>query len=195
MQQSQIFPLLSTPIPLPTNAKEALDAAAHFLNALTLHEGEVFLDGPPAEHEPLRGTRVKVAIPIGALERILEKIAHAIASEHGIRITTVRVTADQSGENCLHIQARVETKIMGGTVPIFISGFLDAPEGLRLRVRDLAMPSSSGMFANMAAAIIRPRLAYWEGASVSLESVAGTPVFLDKLNSDNSALEAIYTFL
>ncbi len=195
MQQSEIFPLLSNSIPPPTNAKEALSAASEFFNALNLDEGEVSLDDYPAEPEPLRGTRIKVAIPVGALEKLLEKIANAIASEHGIRITKAAVTADQSGENCLHIQARVETKIMGGTVPIFVSGFLDAPEGLRLRVRDLAMPSSSGMFANMAAAIIRPRLAYWEGASVSLEAVAGTPIFLNQLNSENSILEATYTFL
>jgi len=195
MQQSEIFPLLSNSIPTPTNAKEALSAASDFFHALNLNEGEVFLDASPAEPEPLRGTRIKVTIPIGALERLLEKIANAIASEHGIRITNATVTADQSGENCLHIQARVETKIMGGTVPIFVSGFLDTPEGLRLRVRDLAMPSSSGMFANMAAAIIRPRLAYWEGASVSLESVAGTPIFLNQLKSENSVLEAFYTFL
>lgn len=195
MQTSQIFPLLASPIPVPTSAQEALETAAHFFKALNLQDGEVSLDASPVEPETLRGTRVRVTIPMTALEQLLEKIANAIASDHGIRITGAKITADQTGENCLHIQARVETKIMGGTVPILVSGFLDAPEGLHLRVRDLAMPSSSGMFANMAAAIIRPRLAYWEGASVSLQKIAGTPLFLNQLGSDNSVLEALYTFL
>lgn len=195
MQPSQIFPLLASPIPVPTSAQEAVETAAHFLKALNLQDGEVSLDTTPSEANTLRGTRVKVAIPMTALEQLLEKIANAIGSDHGIRITGAKITADQTGDNCLHLQARVETKIMGGTVPILVSGFLDVPEGLHLRVRDLAMPSSSGMFANMAAAIIRPRLAYWEGASVSLERIAGTPLLLNQLSSDNAVVEALYTFL
>jgi hypothetical protein len=194
MQPSKIFPLLSESMPPPTNAQEALDAATNFLKALNLEQSEVLLEAAPSEPEPLRGTRIKALIPIEALEKLLEKIANAIGSDHGIRIAAATITADQSGDNCLHIQTRVETKIMGGTVPIFVSGFLDAPEGTRLRVRDLGMPSSSGMFANMAAAIVRPRLAYWEGASVSLESIAGTPLFLNHLASENSSLQAVYTF-
>ena len=189
-----MFKHLPLPENPPASAEDAVLSARQLLKTLGIAGANVSLEKPAAQPGGLIGAALQAALPIRALEALAHQAATNAAAEQGVKVTQTLLTLQQAGENRLHLSLRVEAKIFGGTVQIGVEGHIAPENGTHLRFSGFQMESGGGIFGGIAASMIRPKLAELEASPLDLQRLAGVPLELTQLKSEEDNLVLYGTF-
>lgn len=189
-----MFKHLSLPENPPASAEDAVLGARQMLKTLGLADATVSLEKQAAQPGGLIGATLQAALPIRALEALAHQAATNAAAEQGLKVTQTILKLQQAGVNRLHLSLRVEAKIFGGTVQIGVEGYIAPENGTQLRFSGFQMEGGGGIFGGIAGSMIRPKLAEMEAAPLDLQRLAGVPLELTQLKSEEDNLVLYGTF-
>jgi hypothetical protein len=179
----------------PPSAEEAILRARQLLEKLGIAGATVSLVKPATKPGGLIGAALHAALPIRALEELARQAATTAAAEQGLKVTQTTLKLQQAGENRLHLSLRAEAKIFGGTVQIGVEGYIAPENGTHLRFSGFQMEGGGGIFGGIAGSMIRPKLAELEAAPLDLQRLAGVPLELTQLKSEEDNLVLFGSFV
>lgn len=185
---------LSLPENPPASAEDAVLGARKLLQTLGIAGATVSLVKPATKPGGLIGASLHAVLPIRALEELARQAATTAAAEQGLKVTKTTLAVQPAGENRLHLSLRAEAKIFGGTVQIGVEGHIAPENGTHLRFSGFQMEGGGGIFGGIASSIIRPKLTELEAAPLDLQRLAGVPLELTQLKSEEDNLVLFGTF-
>jgi hypothetical protein len=185
---------LSLPKNPPASAEEALLSARDLLQNLGVVGATVSLVKPATKPGGLIGAELQATLPIGALETLAREAVTTAAAEQGLKVTKTTLAVQQAEENRLHLSLCAEAKIFGGTLQIGVEGYIAPENGTHLRFSGFQMEGGGGIFGGIATSMIRPKLAELEAAPLDLQRLAGVPLELTQLKTEEGNLVLFGTF-
>ncbi len=194
-----MLPFSIPKLPPPNSATEALEAALQILAENGLSDATVSLTPGPGGSGTLAGARLHAKFPHRSLERMVQKkIAEQVAA-HGMSASETSLSlanAEESGAALrLTCSLHTQVKAFGGTLPMRLQADLDFGDGRRLQLREPLVDVGSGIFSNIAAAMIRPTLQTLASNPILFEQITQTPVQITRLFAGTDALEVELLFL
>jgi hypothetical protein len=185
-------------LPLPQNqpasAEDAVASARLLLNAAGISDAVVSLEKPATVPGGLAGAVLMARLPRVSLEKAVHNAAAQFATQQGIKVTQTHLLLQQTSPNQVQLNLQVEAKVFGGTLQLGISGSVLVEGGTRVRFCDLNMESGGGMFAGVASAMIRPKLAALQAEPLEIEKLAGLPLELSELSYGSEVLVLLGKF-
>ncbi len=177
----------------PASVDEALLQTTRLFSRAGLEGAEVAVTQPAELGETLRGGCLEASIPMSSLEAVAGKAAASLAASQGVKISYTRLSLQNgaAGDLSLLLEMEVGVRVFGATVTLRLSGVAEAAGGESIQCRELQLDAGSGMFAGMAGALIRPKLAALEGQSFNLSRIAGVPVRLVRLECTGAAQDTL----
>ena len=95
------------------------------------------------------------------------------AAEQGIQVSRLNLALKQEAPERLGLEIEADAKAFLGKVTVRITGALVLQQEGTLRFEGLQMDAGAGMFAGMAGAVLRPKLAQLSAQILDLRQVEG----------------------
>jgi hypothetical protein len=178
----------------PASAEDAILRARQLLKTLGIAGATVSLVTPATKPGGLIGAALHAALPIRGLEELARQAVTTAAAEQGLKVTHTTLKLEQAGANRLHLSLHAEAKIFGGTLQIGVEGYIAPENGTHLRFSGLQMEGGGGIFGGIASSMIRPKLTEMEASPLDLQRLAGVPLELTELKSEEDNLVLYGTF-
>jgi hypothetical protein len=179
----------------PASAEEAAQMARQLIQTAGVTAATVALQKNASVPGQFEGAEIQVTLPLGSLQAALHQAAVAAAAEQGVKISQTTLSLSQNEPHRLHLHLSVEAKVFGGTMNLGVQGDAASEKGTRLRFSGFKMEGGGGMLGGIASAMILPKLAALEAASLDFEGLVGVPMELTQFTLQEEALILTGTFL
>jgi hypothetical protein len=176
------------------SAEDALASARALLERAGIAGATVLLEKPANIAGGLAGAVLKACLPKASLNAAIHNAAVQLAAQQGLKVTQTRLTLEETASNELHLGLQTEAKVFGGTLQVGIGGNIRVEAKTHIQFSELKMDAGGGMFAGIAAAMIRPKLVALEAAPLDIEKLVGLPMELSELSCSAEAVTLTGTF-
>jgi hypothetical protein len=187
------FPI-SLPGKKPDDVHEMIAQGNALLRGAGLPDARFELVAPPEAGAAFRGAELRLILPEKSLEEMIRREAVRQAAQHGAKVTAARLVWAGAGEKAVALDAQISAGMFLASVDLKLRAVLRAGDPDLLRVGELGFDAGSGMFANMARAVLEPHLKKALGAEFSLSNLAGRRVRWCAFGRENGALSGSLRF-
>ena len=169
-----LFNASNLPKTAPTSVEEVLSFADSLFASSGFHGAGVRLISAPAAGAGVSGAAFCVSVPFAELESLARRAVEAAAGEQGVQIDRLDLGFKQEAPERLGLEIEADAKAFLGKVTVRITGslVLQQAEGT-LHFEGLQMDAGSGMFAGIAGAVLRPKLARLSAQVIDLRRIEG----------------------
>jgi|GEM_PF-2205015 len=169
-----IFDASTLPKTAPTSVEEVLSFADSLFVSSGFNGASVSLISAPTGGAGVSGAAFCVSVPIVELEALARRAAEAAAEEQGIQVSRLDLALRQEASERLGLVIEADAKAFLGKVTVRVTGslVLQQEQGT-LQFEGLQMDAGSGMFAGIAGAVLRPKLARLSAQVIDLREIEG----------------------
>jgi len=169
-----IFDASTLPKTAPTSVEEVLSFADSLFASSGFNGASVSLISAPTGGAGVSGAAFCVSVPIVELEALARRAAEAAAEEQGIQVSRLDLALRQEASERLGLVIEADAKAFLGKVTVRVTGslVLQQEQGT-LQFEGLQMDAGSGMFAGIAGAVLRPKLARLSAQVIDLREIEG----------------------
>ncbi len=157
----------------PTSVEEVLSLAGSVFASTGFNGAGVVLTAEPSGGAGVSGAAFCVSVPILEVEAFVRRAAEEAAAEQGIQVSRLNLALKQEAPERLGLEIEADAKAFLGKVTVRITGALVLQQEGTLRFEGLQMDAGAGMFAGMAGAVLRPKLAQLSAQILDLRQVEG----------------------
>ena len=169
-----LFNASTLPKTAPTSVEEVLSFADSLFASSGFNGASVRLIAAPTGVSGVSGAAFCVSVPIVELEALARRAAEVAAEEQGIRVSRLDLALSQEAPERLGLMIEADAKAFLGKVTVRIIGSLALQqEQGTLQFEGLQMDAGSGMFAGIAGAVLRPKLARLSAQVIDLRQIEG----------------------
>ncbi len=143
----------------PTSVEEVLSLLNALFTATGMQGVTVALSGAPPSGAGPKGASFCVTLPIVELEALFHRAVETAAGEQGIQVSRSQLRFTQEAPDRLAVAMEADARAFLGAVTVRVTGALVLHTDGTLRFDGLKLDTGSGMFAGMAGAVLRPKLA------------------------------------
>lgn len=184
-----MLPGFSFPKKRPESAEETVAITNETFRAAGLLNSYAALLQPASDAGGFTGAIVELVISEKDLKDLFGKIIETKAQEQGGKVSDVSLRLSSTGPNGVGVSLSATVKMMMASVNLRIDGEIFKTNTDALGIRKLTLDAGTGMFAGMAAAMMRPRLTELEGKSLSLTQLTGMSLQIEQLLFEESSLK------
>jgi hypothetical protein len=177
----------------PASVEEALLLAEKLFSEIGVQRAQIVSSTPSGNVSGLAGVSFCVTLPLNELEALAQRELEAVAAEQGIKVdrSELRITQEQPGR--LDVTIEGDAKAFLGSLTVRVTGALTLQADGTLRFEEMRMDAGAGMFAGMAGALVRPKLAKLQAQPIDLRRTDGFSLRFTGLRVVNTAVEVELT--
>jgi hypothetical protein len=185
-----IFDASTLPKTAPTSVEEVLSFADSLFASSGFNGASVSLISAPTGGAGVSGAAFCVSVPIAELEALARRAAEAAAEEQGIQVSRLELALRQEAPERLGMLIEADAKAFLGKVTVRVTGslVLQQEQGT-LHFEGLQMDAGSGMFAGIAGAVLRPKLARLGEKVIDLRQIEGFGLQVSNIRATAQQLE------
>jgi hypothetical protein len=185
-----IFDASTLPKTAPTSVEEVLSFADSLFASSGFDGASVSLISAPTGGVGVSGAAFCVSVPIAELEALARRAAEAAAEEQGIQVSRLELALRQEAPERLGMLIEADAKAFLGKVTVRVTGslVLQQEQGT-LHFEGLQMDAGSGMFAGIAGAVLRPKLARLGEKVIDLRQIEGFGLQVSNIRATAQQLE------
>jgi len=189
-----IFDASTLPKTAPTSVEEVLSFADSLFASSGFNGASVSLISAPTGGVGVSGAAFCVSVPIVELEALARRAVEAAAGEQGVQIDRLELAFKQEAPERLGLEIEADAKAFLGKLTLRITGSLVLlrEEGT-LHFEGLQMDAGSGMFAGIAGAVLRPKLARLGAQVIDLRRIEGFGLRVTGIRATAQQLELSFS--